>query len=111
MIIDYRLIGISSSGVVGTMELLDTDKTTFWADFDMPKDRTDALFRWAKEEEDFWKQAWIAEVECEGVARDGSPLSAKIKGIRMWDLSYKPYPQWHFDHKGVKYHDWKYRKP
>lgn len=100
---DYRLIGLSNSGKTGTMELLDTDKTTFWADFDMPEDRIEALFKWAKSEDDFWKQAWIAEVECEKVEENGSPINAKILGIRMWDLPYKPYPQNKFDNNGVKY--------
>lgn len=106
---DFRLIGLSGSGSTGTMEPLDTDATTFWGSIDMPKDRQDALFNWAKKEDDFWKQAWIAEVECDSITKDGTPINAKIIGIRMWDLPYKPFPYYWFNEKGVKYPDWKYR--
>ena len=87
---DYRLIGLSAPKS-GTLELLTTDKHTFWGVFDMADDRYKALFKWAKEDDDFWKTAWIAECWCEGVQDDGTPINAIITDIRQWDKRFKPF--------------------
>jgi len=87
---EYRLRGISNPKS-GTLELLSSDKHTFWATFDMPKDRYDALFNWAKSDDCFWKDhAWIAVVEHEKIAEDGCPYgNQRIIEIKEWDLPYK----------------------
>ena len=92
MKIDYRLRGLSAP-TSGTLELLDSDRTTFWVKFGMQDDRYKALFKWAKGDEEFWRTAWIAEVECESTTEEGTPLGkdSKIVAIREWDLPYKPW--------------------
>lgn len=88
---DYRLRGLSSPRS-GTLELLDSDKTTFWVPFNIPEDRYKALFNWAKEDDTFWKIAWIAEVEHESYSTIGCPIgNAQIVAVREWDLNYKPW--------------------
>jgi hypothetical protein len=92
MIRTFRLRGLSNPKS-GTLELLDSDRTTFWARFDMPKDRYDALFKWAKNDNTFWRTAWIVDVECESLNEDGTPYGKdlRIVDFREWDLYNKPW--------------------
>lgn len=87
--LDCWLHGLSSPKS-GTMSLVKDDTHTFWAPFEMPKDRYDALFTWAKNDDEFWKLGWIATVECEKLADDGCPINGKIIEVRQWDLPHVP---------------------
>jgi len=99
MIIDCRLIGLSAPRS-GTMQLLDSDKETFWAPFEMSDDRYSALFKWAKDEDEFWKTPLIAKVECERLSEDGIPIgNQKIIEVREWDLLYKTWDHEYLNRK------------
>lgn len=100
---DFRLIGLSAPKS-GTLELLNTDKETFWAPFDMSDDRYKALFNWAKNADDFWHTPWIAEVEHDRLGDDGCPIGNKrIISVRQWDLPYSPFPDCHYKKENGSY--------
>lgn len=82
---DFKLVGLSVSGTA-TLELLHTDKETIWAPLNMSKDRIAALFKWAKEDDGFWSDRKIAEVDCDYLDLDGLPINPKVVVIRTWDL-------------------------
>lgn len=84
---DFRLIGLSKPNSA-TLTFLDTDKTTFWASFNISPDRFKALFKWAKESDDFWKTKWIAEIEHDGYYEDGTPKNPICTGVREWIFNY-----------------------
>jgi hypothetical protein len=82
---DFRLVGLSRPRSM-TLEFLHTDKETFWAVPEMPQDRFDALFNWAKSDDNFWKNKWVAEVEHSGFYEDGTPAEPKkVVAIRECD--------------------------
>lgn len=72
---EYRLVGLNKSKPHATLNFLHTDKDIFWADIEMPKDRFDALFNWAKNEDNFWKRQNIAVVKHDGVYDDNTPIN------------------------------------
>lgn len=87
---DFRLKGLSAPKSA-TLNLIDTDREIFWAPFIMPDDRYLALFKWAKSDDEFWKTAWIATVEHDGLYDDKTPIDPKVIDVREWDLNFKPF--------------------
>ncbi len=83
---DFRLRGLNKSKTA-TLELIDTDRTTFWAKIDMPKERFNALWDYCKGN---WKEPKIAEIEHDGFNDDGTPHKPIMTGFREWDLSIIP---------------------
>ena len=79
---DFRLVGLSKPKSF-TLELLYTDKETFWATSEMAQDRFDALFIYCKNN---WKDKKIAEVKHNGLNEDGLPINPVVVNIREWDL-------------------------
>jgi hypothetical protein len=77
---NFHLVGLSKPKSA-TLHLLGTDRTTFWASIDMTKDRFDALFNWAKTDDNFWKEDKIAVVEHDGFYEDGTPKKPVMKEI------------------------------
>ena len=75
---DYKLVGLSK-GKRATLELLDTDRETFWAKIEMPNDRFKAMWDYCKGN---WKDIKIAEIECDYITEGGSPINAVMKGFR-----------------------------
>lgn len=76
----FHLVGLSAP-LSGTLELMDTDKHTFWAPFAFTKAKFKELFNWAKNDDNFWKAFWIANVEHDGLNEDGTPKNPKIISI------------------------------
>lgn len=88
---DFRLIGIRSR-LVGTMQHLQTDKYTFWGDFIWSIETGDSFLKWAKDDEYFWCNGWIANCHFDEYSKDGCPINPKIVSVREWDLPSPPYP-------------------
>lgn len=54
------------------------NKDHCWATSGIPQDRFDALFKWAKSDDTFWKQNVIVMCEFDGYSEDGFPINAKV---------------------------------
>ena len=80
---DFSLIGLSRIKSMTCSNLYKED--IFWPKVDIPQDRFDALFNWARST-DFWQIKWIAEIEHKGFYEDGTPRHHIVKAIREWDL-------------------------
>lgn len=78
---DFKLVGLSKPRSA-TLEFLHTDAETFWAKIDMPDDRIEALWGYVSGN---WKEKKIAEVECDGLYKDGTPINPRVVGIREWN--------------------------
>lgn len=78
MIAEYKLVGLGKSKRA-TLELLDTDRETFWAEIDMPDDRFNALWDYCCGN---WEDTKIAEVECDYITKDGAPINGVMRGFR-----------------------------
>lgn len=79
---DFKLVGLSKSKSF-TLELLESDKETFWATSNMEQERFDALFDYCKNN---WEDKKIAEVKHNGLTSDGIPINPLVINIREWDL-------------------------
>jgi len=75
---DFKLVGLSK-GKRATLELLHSDRETFWAKIDMTQDRFNAMWNYC---ENNWKDTKIAEVECDYLTSDGIPINAVLTGIK-----------------------------
>jgi hypothetical protein len=78
MTAEFKLVGLSK-GRRATLELLHTDRETFWAKVDMAEDRFEAMFNYCKHN---WKDIKIAEVECDYLTEEGIPYNAVMKNFR-----------------------------
>lgn len=78
---DFLLKGMSAPKSF-TCYTMDGRESIFWSKSNMTDDAYNALFRWAKNSDDFWKTKWIAEIEHDGVYSDGTPKNPLIIGIR-----------------------------
>lgn len=52
--------------------------TNWWAVSGLSDEGYNSLFKWAKTDDDFWKQNVQAVVEHEGLASDGTPINGKV---------------------------------
>lgn len=79
MITEFLLTGLSApkSFTCRTFEKEDI----FWATTNMTDERYKALFKWAKETDDFWKTKWIAEIEHDGFFSDGTPKNPIVLSV------------------------------
>lgn len=75
---EYKLVGLSK-GQRATLELLDTDRETFWAKIEMPQDRFNAVWNYC---EGNWEDKKIAEVECDYITPEGIPINPRMLGFR-----------------------------
>jgi len=78
MIQDYKLVGLSK-GKRATLELLDTDRETFWTKIDMSDDRFEALWNYFGKD---YTDVKIAEVQCDYVTKCGAPINGKVINIK-----------------------------
>lgn len=85
---DFRLVGLSKGKSFTCSNLYKED--IFWPKVNMPQDRFDALFKWAKATDNFWKTNWIVEIEHDGFYEDGTPKNAVAIAVREWDLLFLP---------------------
>lgn len=76
---EFKLIGLSRPASA-TLQHLDSDRDIFWATINMPQDRIDALWNLCEGD---WKNMKIAEIECDGLSEDGTPINAKMIGFRF----------------------------
>lgn len=53
----------------------------WWAKSALPDDRRKALFKWAKEDDGFWKQDIIATVQFKKKSFDGTPIEAEVISV------------------------------
>jgi len=77
MISDFKLIGLSKPNMM-TCEPMDSDNI-FWAPTSIPKERFDALFEYSKGN---WKDKKIAEIEHNGINKDGTPINPMVISVR-----------------------------
>lgn len=80
---DFRLTGLSREKSA-TCELLNSDKEIFWPTVGMSQDRFNALWDFCKDD---WSNKKIAEIEHDGIDKDGLPINGVLVNIRMWDLN------------------------
>lgn len=54
-----------------------------WAKSGLPDDRYKELFKWAKADDDFWKQDITAVVECDGFGVHGAPINGIVISVNI----------------------------
>lgn len=82
---DFKLVGLSK-GKRATLELLYTDRETFWAKIDMDDDEFDSLWEFCSED---WKAKKIAVIEHDGLYPDLTPINPIMVDYREWDIKEK----------------------
>lgn len=78
---DFKLVGLSKNKTY-TLELLHTDRETFWATSSISQERFNILFNYCKNN---WDQKKIAEVKHNGLNKDGLPINPIVISIRKND--------------------------
>lgn len=75
---DFKLVGLSKAKSA-TLELIDTDRETFWATIDMTQEKFDSMWKYC---ENNWSDKKIAEVVHDGFYADGTPKNPVMTGFR-----------------------------
>lgn len=73
MVSKFQLKGLSAPKSFTCSNIGKED--TFWAKTNMSDERYKALFKWAKNTDDFWQSKWIVDVEHDGLYEDGTPIN------------------------------------
>lgn len=84
--IDYKVVGMSAPK---SFTLYESDDHC-WATDGLPAGYYEALFKKAKDTDDFWKQEITATVECEGTGLHNAPINGVVKGIFINGELYHP---------------------
>jgi hypothetical protein len=75
----YKVVGLSAPASFTLFH----ENDHCWAKSGLPKDRYNELFKWAKTDDDFWKQDITAVVECEGFGVHGSPINGVVIEVKI----------------------------
>lgn len=78
---DFKLVGLSK-GKRATLELLYTDRETFWAKIDMNNKEFESLWAFCYD----WKIKKIAVIEHDGLYPDLTPKNPVMVDYREWDI-------------------------
>ncbi len=78
---EFKLIGLSAPMSFTCCNFGKED--IFWAKSGIPADRYRELFKWAKSDDDFWKQKLSVVVEHTGLTADGTPLNAVVIEVKI----------------------------
>lgn len=77
---EYKLVGLSA----GQRFTCNTDmEDVFWVDSCLTEDRWRAMFRWAKSQDDFWKQGWIVVIQHQGLYDDDCPKNPVALEVKL----------------------------
>lgn len=60
---------------------LRNDHGSWWAKSGLSEEGYKSLFKWAKSDDDFWKQEIWGVLEYDQIASDGTPINAIVKEI------------------------------
>jgi hypothetical protein len=80
----FRLVGLSAGQKFTCSNFGKED--IFWAESGLSEDRYRALFKWAKSEDDFWKQKWVVIIEHEGLTYDGVPINGIVIEVKLQEI-------------------------
>lgn len=86
MQIKYKVVGMSAPKSFTLFESNDH----CWAKDGLPDGQYKALFKKAKDTDDFWKQEIVATVECEATGVHNSPINGIVKEVFINGELFKP---------------------
>lgn len=84
MITEFLLKGLSAPRSF-TCRTMDSKESIFWVKSNMTFERYQALFKWAKSDDDFWKSKWVVEIEHDGFYEDGTPKNPVALEVKNYD--------------------------
>lgn len=78
---EFKLVGLSS-GMRYTCSNIDCEDI-FWSSGVISEEKYKELFKWAKSQDDFWKQNWTVIIEYDYLYEDKTPRNPMVISINL----------------------------
>lgn len=75
----FKVVGLSAPKSFTLYE----ENDHCWATNGLPDGKYEELFKWAKNDDGFWKQNITAIVECDGFGLHGAPINGTVVDINI----------------------------
>lgn len=80
---EFKLVGLSSGMRYTCSNIGEED--IFWSSGIIFEEKYKELFKWAKSQDDFWKQNWTVTIEYDYLYEDKTPRNPMVVAINLND--------------------------